>query len=649
MSPFLRRTPQTKASRRAGALVAVIAGISAAMSSSLSNRHARGGAQPGGDAWSPTATLALGGAIVAVIVVLLIVRAVRGDECDSGRNDNTNTDMDSSTMSDQQRTSNPIAVIIAIVAAIAAIGMALFVFSTKAAAQGTADRGTFYIRSATDTLVTDRFARSGDTLRGRMQSKSGPPIAYAAVLGPANDVRTIAYDVYAAGAKEGDAPTMHLLFTMTGDTAIAETPAGTQRVGTKPGAIPMFGNMLALTELFTRRARAAGGTAEIPYLTMQGATIMASLTPAGADTLVMKIAGQEQRFRVDAAGRILGGSIPAAHLELVRSGADAGGAAMKTPGTTAAAARDYSAPPGAPYTAENVTVSQPAGFTLGGTLTKPKSGPSRFPAVITITGSGQQDRDEFIPFAGGIRLYRELADTLSRRGIAVLRLDDRGLGESRGDASKATTADFADDIRAAIAYLRTRPDIDPNRIALAGHSEGGIIAPMIAATDPKIHAIVILAGTSEKGIEISMGQNKYIVDNTPGLSQAKRDSILANARLQLAPEKQTVPWLKFFMGYDPADALTKVKVPTLYIQGETDRQVPAAQAEMGAKLIRSNGNKDVTVRLFPATNHLFVADSTGDITKYDKLPSNKIRAEVLGAIADWLVVKLGVQQRDIRP
>src|SRR6185312_6174441 len=282
--------------------------------------------------------------------------------------------------------------------------------------------------------------------------------------------------------------------------------------------------------------------------------------------------------------------------------------------TMAAPPRDYSAPRGAPYTAEDVTVHTSAGFDLGGTLTKPTATSGRLPAVVTITGSGQQDRDELIPLAGGIRLFRELADTLSRRGIVVLRLDDRGLGASGGDATTATTADFADDIRSAVAYLRSRPDIDPNRIALAGHSEGGVIAPMIAATDSRIHAIVILAGTSEPGIEISMGQNKYIVDHTPGLSQHQRDSILAAARVSL--KEQTVPWMKFFLSYDPAAALKKVRVPALYIQGETDHQVPPAEAEMGAKLIRSNGNRDVTVRLFPATNHLFVPDSTGDITKY---------------------------------
>jgi dienelactone hydrolase len=639
MMAFGRRNRVVKGNPKVAAIVAVAAAIIAG-SSRIITSSARRGAHRVGDIGSMPTLLIFGWLIAIPVIVFAVIKMTRRDDDAESDADDANSTASTSAIADQIEERNPLLAVAAVVLALVAIVLGFFVYTRTAHAQGVPDRGTFYVRSATDTLVTDRFTRSGDTLRGRVQARGGQAVAYAALLGPGNELRSVAYDVYAPGAKAGDAPATHLLFTMKGDTAIGETPAGIQRVTTKPGAIPMIANMIALTELYTRRARAAGGTVEIPYLTMQGATLIASLTPAGADSLVMRIAGQEQRFHVDAVGRILGGTIPAAHLELVRAGVETGAAPVSTPKIAPATPRDYSAPPGAPYTADNVKVSTPAGFALGGTLTKPKAGSARFPAVITITGSGQQDRDEFIPIAGGIRLFRELADTLSRRGIAVLRLDDRGLGESGGDASGATTADFADDIRAAVAYLRTRADIDPNRIALAGHSEGGIIAPMIAATDPRIHAIVILAGTSERGIEISMGQNKYIVDHNPSLTQAQRDSILAAARVTLDPEKQKMPWLKFFMGYDPAIALKKVRIPTLYIQGETDQQVPAAQAEMGAALIRSNGNKDVTVRLFPATNHVFVPDSTGDITKYDKLTSNKVRREVLGAIADWLALKL---------
>jgi uncharacterized protein len=241
-----------------------------------------------------------------------------------------------------------------------------------------------------------------------------------------------------------------------------------------------------------------------------------------------------------------------------------------------------------------------------------------------------------------VRLFRQVADTLSRVGVAVLRLDDRGLGASTGDFATSTTADFADDIRAGLAYLRSRPDIDGARLALIGHSEGGIIAPMVAATDPALRAIVTFGGPGEKMIEMSMAQNRWAADHDPKLSPAQRDSLMVVARAMLAPEKQTSPMIKFWMSYDPAPAARQVKAATLILQGETDRQVPAQNAEKLAALIRSGGNKDVTVRIFPATDHLFLADSTGDFMDfYAHVKSNKVSAAILGTMADWLVVKLG--------
>jgi dipeptidyl aminopeptidase/acylaminoacyl peptidase len=262
--------------------------------------------------------------------------------------------------------------------------------------------------------------------------------------------------------------------------------------------------------------------------------------------------------------------------------------------------------------------------------------------VVTITGSGQQDRDEYIPLAGGLRVFRQVADTLSRVGIAVLRLDDRGLGASTGNFASSNTADFADDIRAALAYLRSRADIDPNRLALVGHSEGGMIAPMVAATDPKLRAIAIMAGPADKMIDIILEQNKWVADHNPKMTQAQRDSVLAETRVALAPERQFAPALKFWMSYDPAPAAKQVKAATLILQGETDRQVPAGNATKLAALIRSGGNKDVTVRIFPATDHLFLADSTGDfLDMYKHVKTNKVSPVILGAMADWLVLKLG--------
>src|SRR5215470_17576683 len=172
---------------------------------------------------------------------------------------------------------------------------------------------------------------------------------------------------------------------------------------------------------------------------------------------------------------------------------------------------DYSAPAGAPFTAEEVTV-QANGFTLAGTLLLPKAGRRPFPAVIMITGSGQQTRDEPLPLPGlkEYKPFRQIAESLAGTGIAVLRVDDRAVGGSTGrdTLAQATTSSFADDTRAQVAYLRTRAEIDPARIALVGHSEGGIIAPMVAASDPRIAAIALMAGSAKRGYEITMFQLK---------------------------------------------------------------------------------------------------------------------------------------------
>jgi hypothetical protein len=220
----------------------------------------------------------------------------------------------------------------------------------------------------------------------------------------------------------------------------------------------------------------------------------------------------------------------------------------------------------------------------------------------------------------GYRPFWQVADTLARRGIATLRLDDRGINGSSAGPMNATSADFANDIRAGLAYLRTRPEIDGARLGLVGHSEGGMIAPMIAATDPSLRGIVLLAGPAQTGREILIYQLH---------SERVADS-LANA----------IPWMRFFADYDPRATARKVRVPTLVLQGETDRQITAEQAEQLAAALRSGGNTDVTVRVFPATDHLFVPDPDGNPARYGQLPSKNVRPEVLGAIADWLSAHL---------
>ena len=237
----------------------------------------------------------------------------------------------------------------------------------------------------------------------------------------------------------------------------------------------------------------------------------------------------------------------------------------------------------------------------------------------------------------GYEIFRQVADTLGRRGIAVLRFDDRGAGESGGREGlmKATSADLADDVRSIIAWLRARPDIDGTRIALAGHSEGGVIAPMIAASDAQLKGIALLAGPAYTGLRVSMFQNRQAVDGVPTLTPKQRDSIMATVPSRLDSAGKATPWLGFWLTHDPLPVARTVKQPVLILQGLTDTQVSPEQADTLAAAFRNGGNKDVTLRKFPATNHLFVPDTSGNFAGYTSLKDPRVRPSVLGALADW--------------
>ena len=646
MMVFPSRTKQTKGSRQAGVAAAVVAAAAAGSSYLTSSKH--NGLHSAGGKGSMTTWLIFGAAVLLPVVVLVIVRMVRSGDDDGTRAEDARADANTDASADPSTEANegsPLTPILgAILFALAFIGIGLAIWIGTARAQGTTERGALVLRNGNDTVVVDRFTRTADTLRGSSSTKGQARFEYVIALGPNNAVRTMRLRAFKFGAAPGEKPLQEIFTTMSGDSAFIDVAGKMTRVATKAGAIPDLNNALAIMELFTRRARSAGGSGDFWYFALQGgATVPLTVRPIGADSLVVNIFSQKQHYKVDAVGRILGGMNAGQPLILSRANElEASRITFDLRAAAPAVKTDYSAPRGAPYTAEEVSFKGPGGITLGGTLTLPTNMRAPFPAAITITGSGQEDRDEYIPIAGGIRLFAQVADTLSRVGIAVLRLDDRGLGASTGDFATSTTADFADDIRAGLAYLRSRAEIDGNRLALIGHSEGGIIGPMVAATDPRIRAMVTFGGPGDKMIEMSMAQNRWAVDHAMKLTQHERDSILVWARAQLQPEKQTSPMLKFWMSYDPAPAARQVKASTLILQGETDRQVPVENAEKLAALIRAGGNTDVTVRTFPATDHLFIEDSTGDfLDTYAHLKTNKVSPVILGAMADWLKLKLG--------
>lgn len=299
---------------------------------------------------------------------------------------------------------------------------------------------------------------------------------------------------------------------------------------------------------------------------------------------------------------------------------------------------NYAAPADAPYRAEEIIIKTKAGHILAGTLTLPKNISRPVAAVVTITGSSPQDRDHnTIDGHGDYRIFQQLADTLGRRGIAVLRMDDRGVGGSSGDFWSATTADRAKDIMEGIAYLRCRHDIDSLNIALVGLSEGGMIAPMIAAVDRKLAGIVLLAGPASTGQEILIKQIEYRISQEKQMSKAQRDSAFKSEHAKYLELCKVNPWVQYFWSYDPAVTARKVSVvPVFILQGTTDRNVPYTEAAKLKEAFQKAGNNKVTVKLFPNINHIFLTDTDGNPAHYSSLPSFKVSAEILGSIANWL-------------
>jgi pimeloyl-ACP methyl ester carboxylesterase len=315
-----------------------------------------------------------------------------------------------------------------------------------------------------------------------------------------------------------------------------------------------------------------------------------------------------------------------------------------------------------PYAAEEVSFDSAPGVRLAGTLTRP-AGKGPFPAVVMITGSGAQDRDEAI---AGHRPFWVIADALARRGVAVLRWDDRGFAKSTGDFAKATSEDFAADGLAAMAYLRARHDIDPRRIGVIGHSEGGMVGPMMAAADPRVAFVVMLAGPGVPTREL-MAAQRDAVSRAMGLSP---DVIARNGVLQAQVEKAMAEakdwdaakaaalkvmteaglptdaagaqisamgsvWYKWFIAYDPRPNLAKLRMPVLALDGDKDVQVVSKQ-NLPAIREALKANRDATVIELPGLNHLFQTAGTGGPAEYGKIEET-ISPSALNLMTDWII------------
>ena len=331
------------------------------------------------------------------------------------------------------------------------------------------------------------------------------------------------------------------------------------------------------------------------------------------------------------------------------------------------------------YNVDDVTFNNTTdNILLAGTLTYPKTG-GKFPVVILITGSGPQDRNEEI---FGHKSFAVIADDLTRKGIAVLRYDDRGVGKSTGNFQNSSTEDFANDVRSAIEFLKTRPEIDQTKLGLIGHSEGGMIAPMVAVNNNQVKFIVLMAGAgtpidellveqSTRYSELQGADSKTIATNTilqkstyafiknyKGSDFEKDLTTFLKSEMSKLPENvkpQTEEelnesvktqvdavnnkWFLYFIKYNPAINLSKLKCGVLAINGSLDFQVPAkTNLKAIETALKSAKNKNYKIVELQGLNHLFQEATTGSLEEYSAIEQT-ISPKALSTMSDWILIQ----------
>ncbi|HEX6806889.1 MAG TPA: alpha/beta fold hydrolase [Gemmatimonadaceae bacterium] len=446
-------------------------------------------------------------------------------------------------------------------------------------------------------------------------------------------------------------------------TPNAGGPAGGRVAGTWDGSLSTGAMKLRLELVVRDSAGALTGT--MRSIDQGGAVAHANVAAAG-DSLTVDVPEWHIGY-----GGVLAPAGDSLHGTFTQ-----GGTAMPLAFGRAAAAvpaeRPQDPKPPFPYAATDVTVESVPGVRLAGTLLMPQ-GRGPFPGVVFVTGSGPQDRNEALM---GHRPFLVIADYLARHGIASFRYDDRGVAKSTGSFDKSTSADFSQDAEAAVHYLMHVKGIASNHVGIIGHSEGGMIGPMVAARSRDVAFLVLMSGPGVPGdsilllqgraIAIAMGTPEAVADRATQTQRLlveavaqSRDSLDAVARLAAAKDSilATVPadrraaaeaqidkgmsqlispWFRYFLHYDPRPVLRRVHVPVLALGGSLDLQVPARE-DLAAidTALRAGGNRDYRVEELPKLNHLFQTATTGAPSEYATIDET-VAPAALDAIATWI-------------
>jgi pimeloyl-ACP methyl ester carboxylesterase len=494
------------------------------------------------------------------------------------------------------------------------------------------------------------------------RTSSGWTIASSGRLAPPLDVVTRRAELrYTADWKpvqasvdltvRGQAQTIRT--TVDGSTAKTDITAGGQST-TKtdtidPDAILLPNPIFSAYEALAARLRTAAPGSTIPAYVLPQTSLTIRVgessteriqTPGGvveAHRTHVTLAAPNAPLEIDvwreANGRLLRITIPAQNLDVVREDL-------------------------ASVAARQLTISRPNdeqvripanGFTLAGTLSKPaESATGRLPAVVLTGGSGPADRDEVV---FGIPILGQLAGALADAGFIVLRYDKRGIGQSGGRAETASLADYSDDQRAAVKLLTDRKDVDSRRIAVVGHSEGGMVSLLSAAKDKRIAAVVLIATNGTSGAELVLAQQLHLL-NRSDLSDADKqaridlqkrinEAVMTGKGLETLPQeiRRQVDNAEFqsILLTDPAKIVPNVRQPLLIVQGQLDTQVEPSNADRLEALARGRKNAPQTeVAKVPGVNHLLVPATTGEVDEYSRLTDKQISPAVSSAIVTWL-------------
>lgn len=335
---------------------------------------------------------------------------------------------------------------------------------------------------------------------------------------------------------------------------------------------------------------------------------------------------------VDGSGDLVSVRIPAQQLDIVRD--DVSSATTRT--------QTHSNPGDEP-----VTIPA-SGFNLGATLTRPANATGKLAAVILLPGSGVGDRDGV---ASGVPTMGQLAGAIADAGFVAVRFDKRGYGQSGGRAESATLNDFAEDGIAVMKWLAARRDIDPKRIAVAGHSEGAWVALLAAAREKRLAAVAAIAAPSVTGSELVLEQQRHVLDRMKATDADRQAKVELQTKINAAvitgrgweavppdvKRQADTPWFQSLLTFDPAKVIKDVRQPILFVHGDLDKQVPVSHVERISDLARKQSkSKSVSVVTVKGINHLLVPAVTGEIDEYASLTDRNISKDVTAAITDWL-------------